>query len=291
MRLIGTEPLDELLETMIWTARVKDAIPISALLIASSGAGKSKTLLRFHSPTIQRCDDITTSGLQELLSTDRDNKINHIVLPDFNVPLSHKGGVANLTVANMLTVMSDGTMEIRDGRRKMELVHKPVGFLTGCTRSMFLSQQKHWAKLGLLRRFYPVFYTYSPKTVMLAQRAITTDKVDLQMPDRKEIKLPDAVVKVFVPQGIGTEIEKMAGILGNQLGMRYVRSRDKEGVEKWRWLTSENETVLPMSPQLVLRAMARAHALKCKRRSVTGSDLEFLHHALAFADVSAPVKL
>src|SRR5579859_6826455 len=104
--LIGTQLVEEIILTAIHTGHIEGAIPVSLMLVGPSGAGKSKMLLKFSGNMLHRSDDITSSGLQDIVKEDeKEQAITHIVLPDFNAPLSHKASTSTLLVANLLTMM------------------------------------------------------------------------------------------------------------------------------------------------------------------------------------------
>src|SRR5216684_1802124 len=112
-QLIGLDPLLEIVETAIYSAHLADTIPISAILIGPSGAGKSKAIIQYKGTNgCHLTNDVTSMGLQDILGADHENKVRFLVVPDFNVVLSHRASTLQLTVANLLSVLSEGTMRI-----------------------------------------------------------------------------------------------------------------------------------------------------------------------------------
>jgi hypothetical protein len=289
MRLIGTESLDEIMETAIYSGYIRDSIPTSILIVGPSGGGKSKTLLRFESESIYRCDDLTSSGLFDILDKDRNEKISHFMLPDFNPVLSHKPSTTNLTVASMLSLMSDGTAEIADGRETKKLKHRPIGFLTAATSEMYMKHLKHWAAIGLIRRFVPVFFRYTESTIQKAQTAISDGKINLLAPDLyKIIKRQPAIP--LIDEKHAVKLETYAVTMGYNLGYRFRPVTDK-GIKSMKWITDEHSKILPMSPQLVLQTLIRSHALRDNRTKTTEKDLEFISHLIDFTNPQHPVSL
>ncbi len=290
MKLIGTEMLNEVIQTIIWSAAIRNTIPISVILIAPPGAGKSKTLLQYTGPNLHRSDDMTSAGLYDLLSTDRDNKLSHILLGDFNPVLSHKGSVTNLTVASMLSVMSDGVMEIKDGRRDGKISHRPIGFITAVTNPMYIKHMKHWQDIGLMRRFLPLFYNYSTDTKREAQKAISKGNITSEPLPGIAIELPDKQISPVIAKDHNTEIETLAISIGQTLGLR-LRRKTMEGKITWEWILPEAEHVLPMSPQLVLQTLIRAHAAREHRAETNEVDIKFLRKIADFTNAARPMML
>jgi energy-coupling factor transporter ATP-binding protein EcfA2 len=300
MELIGLQAIQEICITTILTGQLRDGIPLSILLVGPSGAGKSKTILRLEGEMIHRADDLTAQGLWAILSADRESKITHIILGDFNLPLSHKTAVSGLTVASMLTIMSDGTMRLDDGRTEKLLQHAPVGFISGVTDDMYLDSHNKWRKLGILRRLLGIHYTYCTTTKEAAQAAIASGKVTLQQPPPiKILKLPQ---RVHIP--IHTEqssvISSLSLRLSTNLGQRVTWARRSAaeiaanpkliGINVGKRLV-QDKPLLEFSPHLFLRAMAQAHALYRHKAKVEAEDVEFLKQLIDFTNPGQPKLL
>ena len=299
MELIGLEPIKEICITTILTGQLIDGIPLSILLVGPSGAGKSKTVLRLQGEMIHRADDLTAQGLWAILSGDRDNKLTHIVLGDFNLPLSHKASVSGLTVASMLTIMGDGTMRLDDGRTEKVLQHSPVGFVTAVTEDMYLDSHNKWRKLGILRRLLAIHYTYGTGTKEAAQAAISAGKITLQQP--AGIKIARLPQRAHIP--IATEhSERIAALslrLSTNLGQRVTWARRLPSVTAspavmeigTRKHLVQDKPLLEFSPHLFLRAMGQAHALYRHKAKVEAQDVEFLTALIDFTDPAHPKLL
>src|SRR4029077_18522366 len=132
--LVGMETLQEIIETVLFTPAIFDCVPISIILVGPPGTGKSKIILQFSAPSLMKTNDVTSAGLADIVGDDKDNNVRHVIVPDFNIVVSHKSSTSNLTIASLLTLMSEGILRIDDGRRKKELVHSPLGIITAMTR-------------------------------------------------------------------------------------------------------------------------------------------------------------
>ncbi len=178
--LIALQPILEIIETVLWTAALDHGIPISAFLIGPPGSGKSKTLTPFAGKTIHRSDDLTSSGVLEIMERDKENSVKHILISDLNAILSHKSSTTNLTIGNLLSLMSEGIVRIDDGRRNKEVPHAPVGLVVGITPKMYEMHFERWDMTGFRRRFLPIFFTYKAATIMQIQKAIEDGKVNMK---------------------------------------------------------------------------------------------------------------
>lgn len=285
-RLEGLEPIEEILETAIFTGGLRETVPVAICLIAPSGAGKSKLILHYVGTSLKRVDDLTSSGLIDALEDDKKSEFKHLVIGDLNPVLAHKSSVTNLTIGNLLALTSDGLAAIQDGRRKKEVVHGPVGFITGMTLEMFQRWGRRWYETGFARRFIPVHYNYSTSTLMRAQERITRQEIKrLPLPEKAMI-MPEKAVNPTLRDREAVKISNLSGDLARNLG--GIPARLKLPSMK---PTVMHHTILPLDPHLVLQAMAKAHALKEKRAVVNEDDLRFLEKLIDFTDYEHPVRL
>ena len=287
--LIGLDRLTNLLEVVIHTGALRNSVPISVLMVARPGAAKSKQLLAFDSTSIHLTNDMTTAGLFDCMSRDRDNKIRHIVLPDMNAVLSHKGTTSELFFGNLLALMSEGITRIDDGRYQKEIPHLPVGMITAATPGMYESNIKKWEKTGLKRRFLPLFYDYTSATRMKINEGIRNGSVTLHQVIRKKIVLPKVPALVNIGDAEGLRLESMAQMLAGHLSWFPARERDTN--KKIMCKPSPGEMALEFTPHLILRSLCCAHALRARRGKVNNDDLNFVMGVIDFCRYGSPVLL
>lgn len=283
-QLAGTKPLEKMIRILIATGFVKDGIPISAMLIAQSGAGKSKTLIRFENEHVLRCDDLTSAGLFDILASDKENKVKFIVIPDFNPVLSHKSSVSNLLIANLLSVTQDGTVSVNDGRAKKDMKHHPVGILTAITQEMHSRHARKWRELGVTRRIIPIHYTYSFKTIAAAQKMIRMNHVSLTQLVSFDVKLKE--MEIAMPKKIASELEALSTVLAANFSQMAIRNRDGSLKE-----IVQGTPIYAMAPHLILRSIAKASALTRHSATCTNTDLEAAEDFCRFTSMENKVAL
>ena len=256
---------------------------LSAILIAPSDAGKSELILS-HLPAGARVlDDFTSASLYHLLKDPP--RPSWIVVPDLNALISHKPSVANLTMANLLSLLAEGTSEIMgpDGAKMKLRDTEPngirLGLLTGITPEMFFARRGKWRATGFLRRLIPLYYTYSTETQQAIQSAIrgghdATPYHRASMPG-----LAGPLRAVAIPRTIGRAISDMS-----ESSIRYNL--------RWGSLTDETRNVrafeLPFSVHKTFRRYARAHARLARRKIVTAPDLAALEDFARFVRYDQP---
>lgn len=283
--LIGVQSLENIIQTIIYSATLD--FPLSTILIGPSGCGKSSIICQLGGPHFHRTDSVSSAGLFQVCQRDSKNELKFIVIPDFNPTLSRKNSTVDGTLANLLTLTADGTTRVDDGREAKENRHAPVGVITAATREMYDKFSRKWYALGLRRRIFPLFYRYSEKTIRDIQRGIASDKINLHsLPVANNgHKLGDRQIPPRIPPAIESEITTMSVKLAVMMGTDKVWNHN---ANKSEWVIRE---VLPITPQMVLRQLARSRAVREKRKVVTNADVDFLYEFMKFCDPAHACEL
>jgi hypothetical protein len=289
--MIGMEPIQEILETAFHSGYLSHAIPISIMLIGPSGAGKSKSVMQYKtSAGCHVTTDVTSMGLQQLLQGDHKGEIKYIIIPDFNLVLSHRHSTLQLTIGNLLSMTSEGIVRIDDGRDIKEMKHEPIGIISAMTRDMYSSIGKKWVALGFNRRFLPVNYDYSLRTREFINNSISLgETTSLHLPDKK-ISIPGKKIDIGIGEEDSQRLKVFSGELAECIGWVGVRSRQNGHSEaKPRAVFTGRQ--LEFSPHIILRTLARAHALRDGRGVVNSDDVEFIMKMISFTRFDHPVML
>lgn len=289
-KLIGLERLFNIIEVVIWSGALANSIPISILIIGQSGTGKSKMSLSFQASSMHVTNDMTSSGLFDIMLRDRESRIRHVVFPDMNAILSHRGSTTDLFFGNMLALMSEGITRIDDGRQAKEIPHLPVGLIAAATPEMFDTQSRKWQMTGLKRRFLPLFYDYSMSTRQKINEGIRNGNVTLKQMEKTKVELPKRLATIMIPPKESLEIESLARVLAENLSWYSQRMRDPE-TKRIFVRAVPGAAPMEFTPHLILRSLACAHALRAKRGKVDAPDVQFLVNTLDFTKYGSPVQL
>jgi hypothetical protein len=282
--MIGVERISEILRTIVASEHVtRDGRGLSVALIAPSDAGKSQVLLA-HLPFNARIlDDFTTASLQSVLNEKEPPR--WIVVPDFNQAISHRGNVATLTMAFLLSLMGEGVTEIPglDGETKLAAEQirgrgLTISLMTAITPDMFFARAGKWRSTGLLRRLVPIYYAYTPATQHEIQLAIQNGKDSIDYPHRV-LNFPMRPRYVKVPQ---------------PLAIRLREHSDKITRDQLQWERS-GRTIraveYPFSTHKILKTYARARAWLRKHRTVTATDVDDTIEFSAFMRYDRPEQI
>lgn len=278
------ESVCEILLTVLYTSAVRDAVPVSLLLVAESGTAKSKLLEALTSDTIHRTDSFTSTGLFDIMKQDNANKLKWIVTPDLNPTLSRRQATVTSTVANLLSLTMDGTCRVDDGRAEKVAKHVPIGLLSGITPDIYNKQTKRWLALGLRRRIIPIFYQYTQATTEALKKHVREDNISQAEFPKIHFNTNGTSKKPVIHEKEAYILEAFGTQFAANLGTS--KFKDSEGHVKWYV-----HNIVPISPIVTLRTIARAHALKENRAEVNDSDLRFIAGFMDFTNPSVPKQI
>lgn len=289
--LVAMDALQEVLEVAFHTAPVANTIPTSIMLVGPPGTGKSKAILQYRAPSVHCTNDLTTAGLYEILEMDKKGTLRHLVIPDFNIVVNHKQSTSNLTIASLLTIMSEGTARVDDGRRKKELVHAPLGIITAMTRDVYEEHAKKFAQLGIGRRFCYLFFMYSFKTREDVQERISRGEVTLQQLLPRHVNLPNPdkwPIEISIGEDCARRIRELSREMAENLSIQPRWTREDAS---WVIRPFRGTSPVEFTPHMILRTMAQGRAVMAKRTEVTPEDVEFLISFVNFTRYDAPCQL
>lgn len=289
-RMIGMDFVEDLIYTVLSTAWSKKDVPLSLLIVAPSGAGKSKTIKQFVGDGIHFQNDLTTFDLNHICETDEEKQvIHHIVIPDLNLPLSHRPSVAKLMIATLLGLTSENTkmyVSRKDGRH--EIHHRPMGLISAITPDIFWKNARKFSELGFLRRMPPVFYEQGDITIEKIITQIQRNTITFaQLKERSILEKKEGAIKAVIPKAFNGTFEEKAVLFTTQLNgisVNPVSPEIKNGRRGKGQLTK-------VSPLIYLRCLAVGHATSKGRTVVNETDIKFIGKFLEFTDCNNPKRI
>lgn len=195
--MINVEPILDIIETALWTGALKGEKPLSVILIAGVGSGKSAILGKsYKAPKVveevhdkkgkngkirqERVQTVTQIGTV-LYTTDstpytlyhkygdllRSNKVRHIVIPDFLSILTKNKEAMPDTIRFYNSLIEEGICRI-ESRYSDFVTEVPVqiGLITAVSAQDYEVRHKtqNWGAMGFLSRVLPVSYRYTNNT-------------------------------------------------------------------------------------------------------------------------------
>lgn len=256
--MIGVRDLEEIVETVIWTAYVEGEKPVSLLLASRVEGGKTRLLLQYtENKGIERLDDMTawalTSPSRAVYQRLLNNQTHHIVCPDLLRPLSRNRDTVNTLITFLLGLIEEGTMAISTYATNLALKEPLLcGLITGIAKEELHIHRHQWMRVGFLSRLLPVSWEYSPGTQAGISHSIAKREYIHYVP--VDLSLPDRPLTVFLPPEISYQLEILAPLVINT--------------------QKEAERLYGFRLQRQLQAFTMAHALRAGRDTVLKEDYE-----------------
>ena len=263
MKTIRMKLFKDFLDTVVWTAWLKDSRPVSSILIALPEHCKTMLLEKYrYCDGIIYLADATARGLQEELSTRYNNNkpINHIIIPDFLNILSRQQSSVRMMLGFLNTIIYDGTASIKTHYTDFKLQSINSGLITCITTAKFLEKSKLWENIGFISRVIPISYTYSLKTKLeiaeeikrsaMKNETLQSEHAICQFPKEKELV-------TFRNEQLGNQIKEIALLLPQQM-----------------LPNSKREMVAGFRLEESLFSLCKAEALKNDRYDVENGDVD-----------------
>lgn len=251
----------DLTETLLWSGWIKNTRPVSCIFVALPEHFKTGLLLPYkYTKGVMWVSDVTVRGLVDKIVefTKTKKELNHIVVPDFLNALSRQMSTVRHTLQFLNSVIYEGTAPIKTHYTDFG-IEVNCGLITAITTAKFFEKKKLWENIGFISRVIPVSYKYSYATRMEIANGIAKVIVDDKMVDikYKKIKFPKKKQSIKINLDFANELKNLAMFLPKN----YYFKKKVEAVIGFRLIES-------------LTTLAKAHALKNKRREVIRDDVE-----------------
>ena len=168
MSLKNTEEIEKILKLVITTGKIKNAHPVSMLLLANVGGGKTEILKKFNkNKGIAYVTDATAYGLtKEYLNEIEKGNIHHIMIPDLITPLSKQTATRQGFISFLNGLIEEGIADMHSYavqfNTKKDL---KCGLITALAKEDFDKNYYRWSNMGFLSRCIPVSYSYGTKEI------------------------------------------------------------------------------------------------------------------------------
>lgn len=216
--MIGLEPVIDLVHTVLWSGQVENERPLSLILIAPPGAGKTSVLEMLESPVGYFLADITSREIKMILKKNKD--ISHIMLGDFTAVFSRARGTAKLTI-NLLGRLTGDKLTHEPWSGEELQTPRKLGFISAIPPDDLAKRdiRSHVQGAGFASRFLFAKYSYSQKTIDDVHKYIREGKYRESRKFHFEIK--PGSFRVEVPENISSDIDRLAqSIKTDPLGFR-----------------------------------------------------------------------
>lgn len=172
-----SEPILDILKRVVASGFIKNARPISALLVAPVGSGKTTNLQKLSiNGNIMGLSDITPYGLVKLLPEIRMKNIKHIIIYDLVEPMSRSRSVVNNLIGFLNSLIEEGIFKISTGFIEVKEPLK-LGLITCTTDSELKDKRRGWLGIGFISRLLPISFNYASTDVIQILEDLATQEI------------------------------------------------------------------------------------------------------------------
>lgn len=199
-----TQPVIDILKRVVASGFIKNAHPISAIIIAPVGAGKTFALQKMSiNKNIMALSDVTPYGLTRLFNEIRMKGVKHIIIYDLVEPMSRGRAIVNNLIGFLNSLIEEGIFKIQTGFMEVKEPIK-LGLITATTSTEITDKRRGWLSIGFISRLLPVSFNYSHSDVIqilddLAKQQIRGITYEDLIVKEKEIKVNPEIFSKLIP--------------------------------------------------------------------------------------------
>lgn len=181
------KPIVEILKRVVASAYVKNAYPLSCLLVAPVGAGKTTQLKRMMGNGILGLSDVTPYGFAKLLPEIKAKDVKHIIIFDLVEPMSRNRATVTSLIGFLNSLIEEGIFRISTGFID---IREPVrmGLITSTTKNELMDKRRGWLGIGFISRMLPVSWSFTNVDVIQILEALTKSEIPEIKPEQIKLK-------------------------------------------------------------------------------------------------------
>ena len=172
--LLQMHVLMDFLKLIIWTGQLIDERPISCVIVAPVGSGKTTVLQSLVCKETAFMTDLTSRPLSVIVTGP--DEVTHILLGDFLSVFGHKESTVKLTLQTIARLTGE-TLEL-DPFGGRPIKPRQMGLITAIPPEEFNGKtiSKHFNHGGFASRFVVLKYSYKASTIAAIHRYIAANK-------------------------------------------------------------------------------------------------------------------
>jgi hypothetical protein len=216
--MIGLEPVIDLVHTVLWSGQVEGERPLSLILIAPPGSGKTSVLEMLECPVAYFASDLTSREIKMVLK--KNGAHSHIMLGDFTAVFSRARGTAKLTINLLGRLTGDKITHMPWDGDELAIPRK-LGFISAIPPDDLAKREvrSHVQGAGFASRFLFAKYNYTQQTITDVHKFIREGKY--KTAKKFVINIKPGAYKVTVPDSIALQINQISDrIKTDPLGFR-----------------------------------------------------------------------
>ena len=201
----GMPRLIALVESILWSGWIEGERPISMLLVAPAGAGKTSLLENFESEYAPFVSDCTSREVSKILKEKR--SASHLLIGDFISVMRHKKSTTDLTM-NMISQLAGETLRI--DAFTGEMTSRRLGIISAIPPEDLKDKRIRTALNagGFASRFLIAKYDYQTSTIAAIHKYIREGRYREEQKS-KILKVGPPPRKISIDPNMSREVERL----------------------------------------------------------------------------------
>lgn len=162
----------DFVKLLIWTGQLADERPVSAIIVAPAGSGKTTMLETLQCEQAPFLGDLTARPLSGIVRGS--DKVTHILLGDMLSLFGHKDTTVKLTLR--LVSQMTGEKIMHDPWSGEAIQPRMIGLITAIPPEDYIKHRRHVKTGGFASRFMVAKYSYKPQTIASIHRFISENR-------------------------------------------------------------------------------------------------------------------
>jgi len=264
--VIGTQIVEELVQSVALSHMVKGYSRTSLLLLAAPESGKTTIAGASNAKHVCRVAMITGRSILREVKEHPDTEF--LLFNDLTAVRAMSPSAVNLLILILNQFTQDERGIVAFAGKETETIDRPIGIIACIPFKTFTDHRARWREMGFVSRMIPFAYQYGDELVAEIKDAIDEGIHRARaLPGRKMPKSSKRQIAVAMPRNFSKELRRISDSrskLIGQLGIRLLQS---------------------------YHSLVRAHALLFHRRTVTRADMDFLRAVDAFVSIERCTSL
>lgn len=259
--MIGTQLIEELVQSVAVSHRIKNHKRVSLLLLAAPESGKTTIVNAAHAKHV--CRVAMISGLSILKEIKDHPQTEFLLFNDLTAIRAMSAQAVNLLIVLLNQLTQDEHGIVAFAGKDTEAISRPIGIMACLPFSTFTDHRARWKELGFVSRMIPFAYEYPAELIAEIKDTIDTGShQDRKAPIRKLPRIGRQMVTIACSDAITRRVRAIADARATtlkQLGIRLLQN---------------------------YHCLVRAHALLDGRCKVNDHDLRFLRAVDQFVSIT-----
>jgi len=260
--MIGTQIVEELVQSVALSHRIKGYKRCSLLMLAGPESGKTTIA------SASQCRHVQPVAIMSGLSVVREAKdhpeTEFLLFNDLTAIRAMSHAAVGLLILMLNQITQDERGVVAFAGKESQKIERPLGIIGCLTFKTFSDHRAKWKEIGFISRMIPFAYAYDAELIAEIKDAIDDGhhvkraKANEKMPARTNAK----PIHVNVRSEHTKIIRRLSDIRALSLGQHGIRLLQN------------------------YHALIRAHALLKQRREVTAEDIQFLRAVDSFVSIT-----